>query len=72
MAKTSRTIPANQFVAESLEKLAENTTGEQATILLQAAMIYRAHSPESNIRVYDLEDVNQAAARITREATDRN
>jgi hypothetical protein len=55
MAKFTRTIPENEFVAESLEKLAEGCSGEEAQILRSAALIYRTHPSKNQVRV---EDVN--------------
>jgi hypothetical protein len=67
-------ISASQFVAESLELEADKLPpGEPATILRNAAIIYRTIPTTQVVRVIDKrEDFNQAAARIVKEATERD
>jgi hypothetical protein len=75
MAKSTRLIPDNVFVAESLEARADSLpdgSESEAVILRQAAAIYRGFTKCRMVYVQDeKEDVNQAAARIVREATER-
>lgn len=70
MAKTVRAVSDTEFVAEALEDLAHHVSNEQAEILKNAAAIYRQSPPRRFVRVHEeKEDVNQAAARVVREAT---
>lgn len=70
MAKTVRMLSDTEFVAEALEDLATHVSKEQADILRGAALIYRHSPPRNFVRVHETkEDVNQAAARVVREAT---
>jgi len=72
---TPRVIPANVFVAESLEEEANRLPPSQsakAKTLRDAAAVYRSLSTTKKVRVWEEEDVNQAAARIIREATERD
>ena len=74
MAKSTRMIPDNVFVAESLEELADSLPPgeiEEANILRQAANRFRQHTTRRLVYVHeDKEDVNQVAARIVKEATE--
>jgi len=66
-------VPDNVFVAESLEELADSLPPgeiEEANILRQAANRFLHHATRRLVYVHeDKEDLNQAAARIVREAT---
>lgn len=78
MAKktTPRVISANEFLAESLEaeaKMLPPSKAAQAAILRETAALYRARKDSRLVRIWEeKEDVNQAAARVVREATERN
>jgi hypothetical protein len=65
-------VKDNQFVAESLEEMADRMPqGDQADVLRSAAVIYRTFPMRRLIHVQEeAEDVNQAAARAVREATE--
>jgi hypothetical protein len=71
--KLSRTIPANDFIAESLEEEANRlppSREEQAKMLRKSAEIYRSLPSRNSVRIWvEAEDFSQAAARIVREAT---
>ena len=71
---TPRVIPADHFVAESLEEEADRLPPSEkakADILRSAAALYRARPNSKMVRVWEeKEDVNQAAARMVRETTD--
>jgi hypothetical protein len=73
---TARVIPANDFVAESLEEEATRlppSESAKARILRQAANLYRTLPSKKMVRVWEeKEDANQAAARTIREATERD
>lgn len=73
MAKTTRIVRDTQFVAESLEELANSLpSGEtqQAKVLREAAALYRELPMRRLIHIQEeKEDVNQAAARVVSEAT---
>jgi hypothetical protein len=77
MAKKTnpRTVSANEFLAESLEAEAEKlppSKAAQASILRETAALYRTRKDSRLVRVWEeKEDVNQAAARVVREATER-
>jgi hypothetical protein len=76
MAKTnSRMVRDNHFVAESLEEQADLLPpGEaaRAKIFRDAAALYRQLPTKRLVYVQEeKEDVNQAAARVVREATER-
>lgn len=75
MAKTTRTISANHFVAESLDELANSLPpggSEQAKILHCAADIYRTFPTSKLVRIHEeAEDFSQSAARAVTEATER-
>jgi hypothetical protein len=68
MAKTMRIVRDTQFVAESLEELANSLPpGEtqKATVLREAAALYRELPLRRLIHIQEeKEDVNQAAAQI--------
>jgi hypothetical protein len=70
---TPRVIPANHFVAESLEEEADRlppSESAKAKYLRDTAATFRTLRTTKMVRVWEeKEDVNQAAARITREAT---
>ena len=74
MTKPDREISVNEFVAESLEsEAAKMPPGEASNTLRNAAIIYRTIPTSRRVRVIDKrEDVNQAAALIVREATERD
>jgi hypothetical protein len=76
MAKPTRLIPAHVFVAKSLEDQADLLppgSTEEAMILRKAAALYRGFPDKGMVYVHEeKEDVNQAAARIVREATERS
>jgi hypothetical protein len=78
MAKkvSPRVISANEFLAESLEAEAEKlppSKADNATILRETAALYRTRKDSRLVRVWEeKEDVNRAAARIVREATERD
>jgi hypothetical protein len=73
MAKPTCLMPANVFVAESLENYADSLLDgsvREAMILREAAAIYRGFTKCRMVFVQEgKEDVNQAATRIVREAT---
>lgn len=72
MAKSVRTVSDTEFVAEALEDLADHVSSEQAEILKNAAAIYRQSPPRRFVRVHEeQEDLNQAAARTLKEATEK-
>lgn len=64
MAKSSRTVPENQFVAERLEALATMTPEEEAKSLRLAAVFYRADASKRMIRVSEVDDANQAPTHV--------
>lgn len=74
--RNPRVIPANEFVAESLEEEANRLPASRATqakALRDYAATLRSTPSTKMVRVWEeKEDVNQAAARITKEATERN
>jgi hypothetical protein len=78
MAKktTPRVIPANHFIADSLEEEANRlppSAKANADAYREAARLYRALRTSKLVRVWEeKEDVNQAAARIVKETTDRS
>ena len=75
MTRTTRIVRDTTFVAESLEELADSLPpGEttKAKILRDAAAVYRQLPMRRLVQVEEeKEDVNQTAARIVREATER-
>jgi hypothetical protein len=77
MAKktTARVISANEFLAESLEAEAKNlppSKSAQAIILRETAALYRTRKDSRLVRIWEEEeDVNQAAALVLREATEK-
>ncbi|MGA8089156.1 MAG: hypothetical protein WCA10_17915 [Terracidiphilus sp.] len=75
MAKTTRIVRDTTFVAEVLEELADSLPpGEEAKarILREAAAIYGQLPMRRLVHVQEeKEDVNQAAARVVREATEK-
>ena len=72
MTNTTRMIPDNVFIAESLENLADSLPLgeiEEANILRKTANRFRQHTTKRLVYVHeDKEDVNLAAARAVREA----
>jgi hypothetical protein len=70
---TARILPANIFIADSLEEAADRLPPSErakADTLREAAKMYRALSTSKLVRIWEeKEDVNQAAARIVRETT---
>lgn len=76
MAKSTRMITVNELVAESLERYASGLPpgeAEQAAILRRTASAYRQLPFQGLVHVQEeKEDVNQAAARIVRKATERD
>jgi len=71
---TPRVIPANHFVADSLEEEANRLPPSEkakADTLREGAKLYRTLRTSKLVRVWEeKEDVNQAAARIVRETTE--
>lgn len=71
---TPRVIPANHFVAESLEEEADRLPPSkkvEADALREAARQFRSRPTTKLIRVWEeSEDANQAAFRVVREATE--
>lgn len=71
---TARVMPANHFVADSLEQEADGlppSEAAKAATLREAARLYRALRTSKLVRVWEeKEDANQAAARVVREATE--
>ncbi len=71
---TPRVIPANHFVAESLEEEASRLPPSEkakANILREAANLYRSLRTSKLVRVWEeKEDLSQAAVRTVREATE--
>ena len=75
MAKSTCLMPTKVFVSESLENYADSLPDgsiNEATILRQAAAIYRGIRKSPMIRIQEEEeDFSQAAARIVKEATEK-
>jgi isocitrate/isopropylmalate dehydrogenase len=71
---TARVVPANEFIAESLEEEATKlppSEAAKARILRQSANLYRTLPSKNLVQVWEeKEDVNQTDARIVREATE--
>ena len=70
----ARVIPANHFVADSLEEEANRLPPSEkakADTLREAAMLYRTLRSSKLVRVWEgKEDLSQAAVRTVREATE--
>jgi hypothetical protein len=77
MAKTPKThmVRDTQFVVDSLEEYADLLfphDSQSAGTLKLAAVIYRDRPAKGLIHYAEREDANQAAARIIREATEKD